>query len=61
MKKIILIITMLMIYPTNVKAISAETAIVMDQDSGRVLFEKNIDKEKLIASTTNLMTTQKML
>ena len=56
MKKIILIILLLISCPITVNAISAETAIVMDMDSGRVLFQKNIHKQKLIASTTKIMT-----
>ena len=57
MKKLILaVIVVLLIFPLKVSALSAECAIVMDQDSKRVLFEKNMDKEKLIASTTKIMT-----
>lgn len=36
--------------------ISARSAIVMDADSGRVLYEKNADQRSLIASTTKIMT-----
>lgn len=54
MKKILLLIILLL--PISVNALSAETAIVMDQDSGRVLYAKDIHKEKLIASTTKIMT-----
>ncbi len=43
-------------YPFSVLAISAESYVVMDYDSGRVLEGKNIEKEKLIASTTKIMT-----
>ncbi len=43
--------------PITVHAISAESYVVMDYDSGRVLLSKNPEKEKLIASTTNIMTT----
>lgn len=35
---------------------SAASAIVVDGDTGRVLFEKNIHEERLIASITKLMT-----
>ena len=55
MKKIIVFLFILLI-PLKVSAISAETAIVMDQDSGRVLWSKNENREKLIASTTKIMT-----
>lgn len=56
MKKILFTIILLIVCPLSVNALSAETAIVMDQDSGRVLFDKSINKEKLIASTTKIMT-----
>lgn len=36
--------------------ISAKSAILVDADSGRVLFEKNADERSLIASTTKIMT-----
>ena len=42
--------------PQTVQAVSAEKAIVMDAVSGRVLFERNADKQSLIASTTKIMT-----
>ena len=42
--------------PFKVKAISAESYIVMDADSGRIIEGKNISEEKLIASTTKIMT-----
>lgn len=35
---------------------SATSAILMDADSGRVLYEQNADKRMLIASTTKIMT-----
>lgn len=37
-------------------AVSAESAIVIHADSGRVLYEKNADQRMLIASTTKIMT-----
>lgn len=37
-------------------AISAEAAILVDADSGRVLYEKDAHSKRLIASTTKLMT-----
>lgn len=42
--------------PCRVQGISAETAIVVDATTGRVLFEKHSDKRSLIASTTKIMT-----
>lgn len=41
---------------TPANAMSAENAIVLDALTGRVLFEKNADKQSLIASTTKIMT-----
>lgn len=35
---------------------SATSAILMDAESGRVLYEQNADREMLIASTTKIMT-----
>ena len=43
-------------FAAPVSAISAEKAIVLDAATGRVLFEKNADKQSLIASTTKIMT-----
>ena len=37
-------------------AVSANAAILMHADSGRVLYEKNADERMLIASTTKIMT-----
>ena len=39
-----------------VKAVSAQSAIVLDASTGRVLYEKNADQQSLIASTTKIMT-----
>ena len=36
--------------------ISAKSAILVDAESGRVLFEKNADERSPIASTTKIMT-----
>lgn len=43
-------------FHTPVYAVSAEKAIVLDAVTGRVLYEKNADKQSLIASTTKIMT-----
>lgn len=42
--------------PLNVRAVSAEKAILMDAATGRVLYEKYADQQSLIASTTKIMT-----
>lgn len=56
MKKVLLI---LLIIPINIFAIevSSKSAILMDEDTGRILYAKNIDDKRLIASTTKIMTT----
>ena len=43
-------------FPTSVSAISAKNAILIDAETGRVLYEKNADTKGLIASTTKIMT-----
>ena len=43
-------------FPLPVSAISAEHAIVLDAQTGRVLYEKSADERSLIASTTKIMT-----
>ncbi|MBQ3102668.1 MAG: D-alanyl-D-alanine carboxypeptidase [Oscillospiraceae bacterium] len=46
------------IFPCRAKAVStsATSAILLDAQSGRVLYEVNADREMLIASTTKIMT-----
>ena len=56
MKKIIFGI-LLFLVPKIVFAYSAESMIAMDVSSGRILYEQNAYEEKLIASTTKIMTT----
>ena len=41
---------------TPVRAISARKAILLDAQTGRVLYEKDADSRSLIASTTKIMT-----
>ncbi len=43
-------------FPCKAQAISAQSAIVMDAQTGRVLYEKQADERSLIASTTKIMT-----
>ena len=43
-------------FPVQVRAISAEKAILLDAVSGRIIYEKNADSQSLIASTTKIMT-----
>ncbi|WP_052343523.1 D-alanyl-D-alanine carboxypeptidase family protein [Bacillus massiliigorillae] len=40
----------------NSMTVSAESAVLMEQESGRVLFEKNAHEKKRIASITKIMT-----
>ncbi len=61
MKKILLrtaaaLLAAVLLYPQPVKAVSARSAILYDGQTGRILFEKNIDQRSLIASTTKIMT-----
>ena len=42
--------------PCAASALSAKRAIVVDGQTGRVLYEKNADEQSLIASTTKIMT-----
>ena len=55
MKKLLLLI--LLLIPFKVYGISASSYIVMDADTKRVLEGSNINSKRLIASTTNIMTT----
>jgi len=57
MKKIIVAVLAFFILPLNILAISASKAVVMDLNSGRVLYDLNKDKPQLIASITKIMTT----
>lgn len=59
MKKIIAVLLVLFLFPINCLAIStsSEAVILMDEDTGRVLYSKNMNRKKLIASTTKIMTT----
>jgi len=46
----------ILFFSVEVHAISADKAIVMDADTGHVLYEKKADDRALIASTTKIMT-----
>ena len=58
MKKMFIIFFVFLIIPINVfsLSISGRSAILMDVDSGRILYEKDINTKRLIASTTKIMT-----
>jgi D-alanyl-D-alanine carboxypeptidase/D-alanyl-D-alanine carboxypeptidase (penicillin-binding protein 5/6) len=49
------------ITPPKESDISAKAAVLIDADSGRVLFEKNKDDKRPVASTTKIMTTLLLL
>ena len=61
MKKVVLrtaaaILAAVLLYPCHAYAVSAGKAIVVDAQTGRVLYEKDADSQSLIASTTKIMT-----
>lgn len=61
MRKIVVILTAVcllagMLQPAGAVSTGASSVILMDADSGRVLYEKNADEVRLIASITKLMT-----
>ncbi len=58
MYKVVTIFLSFLIFIVPVKAIttSGDGVILMDQNSSRILYSKNINKQKLIASTTKIMT-----
>ena len=45
-----------LLFPVPAKAVSARSAILMDAQTGRILFEKDANTRSLIASTTKIMT-----
>lgn len=55
MKKIFLILLFIPISVLGLE-VSSKSAILMDEDTGRILYSKNIDDKRLIASTTKIMT-----
>ena len=50
------LIAAVLLLPCEVFAMSAQKAILLDADTGRVLYEKDADSRSLIASTTKIMT-----
>ena len=46
----------ILFFPMRVEAVSAQRVILVDAQTGRVLYEKNADERALIASTTKIMT-----
>ena len=57
MKKFFVVVFLLLIIPIKINAYSlGEAAVLMEEDTKRVLVSKNMNKKKLIASTTKIMT-----
>lgn len=61
MKKVIVFLALSLLLVTPVQAqdapvISAAASVVMEAESGRVLYEKDADRPRLIASTTKILT-----
>lgn len=57
MKKFIISLICFLILPLNIFAISAEKCVVMDLNSGRVLYNLNGNDKRHIASITKIMTS----
>ena len=53
MKKILLML--ILTIPFNVRCLSASSYIVMDMDSGRIIYEKNANEKMYPASMTKMM------
>lgn len=50
------LIAAVLFFPCEARAISARKAVLMDADTGRLLYEKDAHSRSLIASTTKIMT-----
>ena len=50
------LLAVILVFSLPVNAISAESAMLMDCTTGRVLYSKHPDQKSLIASTTKIMT-----
>jgi len=56
-KYIFLIILFFFVFPLNILAKDmSRSSIVMDVDSGRVIYQNNVQEKHLIASITKIMT-----
>lgn len=57
MKKLFVVLFLLLIIPFKISAYNlGEAAVLMEEDTKRVIVSKNMNKKKLIASTTKIMT-----
>lgn len=50
------LLAVILVFSFPAKAISARSAILLDSATGRILYEKDIDRKSFIASTTKIMT-----
>ena len=50
------LLAVILVFSYPVTAVSAQSAILMDAATGRILYERQIDRRSLIASTTKIMT-----
>lgn len=57
MKQVAFFLFLFFGFPIFVWAYSAQSMVAMDMDSKRILYAQNMNEEKLIASTTKIMTT----
>lgn len=55
-KIIVILVLVACVLPVKVRGFSAECAILADATTGKILYEKQADKQSLIASTTKIMT-----
>ena len=56
MKKTLILLFLIVFVPLNVYADTENSLVVMDVESGRILYQKKMNKKNLIASTTKIMT-----
>ncbi len=56
MRMAAVILTAILLFPVRAQAVSARNCILLDAQTGRVLYEKQPDQRGLIASTTKIMT-----
>ncbi len=50
------ILAAVLLYPGYAQAVSAQKAILVDAQTGRIIYEKRADERSLVASTTKIMT-----
>ena len=50
------LLAVILVFPFQVNGLSAQSAVLMDCTTGRILYSKHPDQKSLIASTTKIMT-----